>query len=637
MSIQVGTVVAGDFRIVQAIAEGGMGQVFVALQLSTGKNRALKLMKRELLHDGTLLARFEQEAKIGARIASDHIVEVVGAGVDATLGTPWIAMELLQGETLAEMLARRGALPPRDARVLFAQIGHALAAAHRAGVVHRDLKPENIYIARVQQLGVDFKVKILDLGIAKLFEEVKASQTGTLSLGTPRYMAPEQTGGQPITPQTDVWAIGLVAFQVLTGRYYWKRAGGGPSESVLTLMREVLFEPLTSASRRAAELGVQSFLPQGFDAWFARCVAREPRERFRDAAEAHAALDPILVPGGSPMASVGSMSASPAAMFTGREPGHVSPVAASVPFANGSMQSASQFVGQPPGRPSGHVVGISNLSASTQSAGAFPRASSESAQRSIPGVDPGPRRSSSKPRAGIAVAIVAGTLTLGGIAVGAYYVTSNKAKKTLRTEDGDRRERGDDEVRTMPGDMATTYELTDGSYPNGETYSGFVTLTRQRGNRYEISWTTGTDGIALRSDKVLGAAWGNGLYGVAIYDVDHGTLTGRIVNNADTLTTEHVLRGPAGLQGTYVLEAPDDSPGTATIVPAGDTYAIKYTFPTQAFEGTGIVVDGKLVVGFGWVGAGGGVAVYTRRGKRFQGQWAARNGTTLGRETWRKK
>ena len=186
MSLSPGTTVAGDYRIVSPMAQGGMGEVYVVEQVSTGKRRALKLMKPELLSDAALVARFEQEAKIGGLIESDHVVEVVGAGVDRSLGMPWLAMELLQGESLAATLRRQGPLPVAQARALFAQLGHGLGAAHRAHVVHRDLKPENIFIARVQQLGVDFKVKILDFGIAKLFDDAKTSNTGMMSLGTPK-------------------------------------------------------------------------------------------------------------------------------------------------------------------------------------------------------------------------------------------------------------------------------------------------------------------------------------------------------------------------------------------------------------------------------------------------------------------
>lgn len=116
MSIVSGTVIGGDYRILSRLAAGGMGEIYVAQQLSTGKNRALKLMKPELILDTTLLARFEQEARVSSLIRSDHVVEVVGAGMAPTHQRPWLAMELLDGETLATLLARRGRLPAQEAR-----------------------------------------------------------------------------------------------------------------------------------------------------------------------------------------------------------------------------------------------------------------------------------------------------------------------------------------------------------------------------------------------------------------------------------------------------------------------------------------------------------------------------------------
>jgi eukaryotic-like serine/threonine-protein kinase len=185
--------------------------------------------------------------------------------------------------------------------------GTALAAAHRAGVVHRDLKPENIFIASSKQQGQRFKVKILDFGIAKLTAEAAHRTQMTMSLGTPRWMAPEQTGGaQMISCATDVWALGLIAYWMLTGRYYWKHAVGGPSDSVMTLMREVLFEPLVPASLRAREQGVAHLLPGGL-----RRVVRARRRtrtgaRFADGGAAVGALVPLLSGAAQPRASSGA-------------------------------------------------------------------------------------------------------------------------------------------------------------------------------------------------------------------------------------------------------------------------------------------------------------------------------------------
>ncbi|MCA9580096.1 MAG: serine/threonine protein kinase, partial [Myxococcales bacterium] len=174
----------------------------------------------ELVSDPSLRRRFEQEARVAARIASEHVVAVLAAGVDAPSGMPWLVMELLDGSDLADLIARDGALPVERARPIFDQLCHAVGAAHAAGIVHRDLKPENVFVAKAQRAGADVTVKVLDFGIAKIFADAKTSKTD--AMGSPLWMAPEQTErGDRIGPQTDVWALGLIAFTVLTGRKYW--------------------------------------------------------------------------------------------------------------------------------------------------------------------------------------------------------------------------------------------------------------------------------------------------------------------------------------------------------------------------------------------------------------------------------
>ena len=166
---------------------------------------------------------------------------------------------------------------------LFRQLCHALGAAHAAGVVHRDLKPENVFLAKARTLEAPTLVKVLDFGIAKLLSSSPTANTALV--GTPAWMAPEQTDPRAsITPATDVWALGLLAFWMLTARTFWLSANDAES-SLQVIMRECLVEPIPSASQRAAELGVWALLPPRFDAWFARCVDREPRARFASVVE----------------------------------------------------------------------------------------------------------------------------------------------------------------------------------------------------------------------------------------------------------------------------------------------------------------------------------------------------------------
>ena len=293
-----GAVIGGDFRLERELAKGGMGGVWLAEQLSTGQKRALKLMHPTLIAEPRMRERFEQEARIGGQIPSAYVVEVIAAGVDANFGIPWLAMELLHGEDLAQLSARRGPLPFSELLVLYRQLCHALGAAHAARIVHRDIKPENVFLAEVHSAEATQQVKVLDFGIAKLAADARDSATGRL--GTPLWMAPEQSDPRAhITPATDVWALGLVAFRLLVGRYYWHTAND-PSAALSALLMETLTQPIVPASERAHEYGLQGVLPPGFDAWFAHTVARDPAQRYPDAHAAFAALELLA---GSTLAS----------------------------------------------------------------------------------------------------------------------------------------------------------------------------------------------------------------------------------------------------------------------------------------------------------------------------------------------
>src|SRR4051794_20817211 len=251
-AVQPGAIVGGDFKIIRRLAGGSMGTVYLAEQVSTGRQRALKFMNPELLRDERSRQRFVQEARVGSQVQSDHIVEIVAAGSDETLGMPWLAMELLEGETLAAMSKKRGALPAGEVFEFFNQLCHGLAAAHRSGMVHRDLKPENIFLAMPRRSGVPFMVKILDFGIAKILRP--NSMNATAALGTPLWTAPEQlVDGGRVHTATDVWPLGLIAFKLLTGKYYWKSlnddAGGLGS-----LASEISASSVVAASIRAREI-----------------------------------------------------------------------------------------------------------------------------------------------------------------------------------------------------------------------------------------------------------------------------------------------------------------------------------------------------------------------------------------------
>jgi phosphate transport system substrate-binding protein len=289
-AMPVGAVVGGGYRVIRPIADGGMGSVFEVEQLATGARRALKVMHVQLASDAKLRARFVQEARVGVAIASDHVADVIDAGVDDETGLPFLVLELLEGVTLSRELRRRGPFEWVLAREVFRQLGHAVSAAHAKGIVHRDLKPANVFLAQSRTAGMPFVLKVLDFGIAEIVASV---QQGGGIIGTPTWMAPEQASPHArIGPTADVWALGLIAFALFTGRAYWPMANieAAPTDAML---RRLASEEIAPASVRAASYGVTT-LPEGFDDWFARCVDRDPARRYPDGSAACAAFAEMM-------------------------------------------------------------------------------------------------------------------------------------------------------------------------------------------------------------------------------------------------------------------------------------------------------------------------------------------------------
>ena len=270
MELKQGDVFAKRFDVQERIGDGAFGIVYRVVQRSTKACRALKVIRREYKGVEAQEKRFEAEAEFASRIKSDHVVEIVDAG-----NTPcsWIAMELIDGETLADRVDRARPIPSDEVLTLLAQLHAGIAAAHALEIVHRDLKPRNILIARATHHSVPFTVKIIDFGVAR---GVGAADLTKGALGSALWMAREQLRSatpSQIGPPADIWAYGLIAFYVLVGRSFWRKDEEG------ALMREVDKGPQVRASFRASELGTQ--LPRGFDAWFARSLSREPNDRFK--------------------------------------------------------------------------------------------------------------------------------------------------------------------------------------------------------------------------------------------------------------------------------------------------------------------------------------------------------------------
>ncbi len=264
----------GPYTILSPLGAGGMGEVYRARDPRLGREVAVKVLPAAVSEDGDRLRRFEQEARAASALNHSNILTVFDTGSQD--GTVYLVTELLEGETLRERLAG-GALPARKAIEIGIQIARGLAAAHERGIVHRDLKPENLFLTR------DGRVKILDFGLARLqrsdIGEAPTILTGTepgVVLGTVGYMAPEQVRGQPADHRADVFALGVVLYEMLTGRRAFQRDSA--AETMTAILRE---EP--------PDLPV----PPGLDRIVRHCLEKEPHHRFQSASDLAFGLESV--------------------------------------------------------------------------------------------------------------------------------------------------------------------------------------------------------------------------------------------------------------------------------------------------------------------------------------------------------
>ncbi len=210
----IGVVVDGRYRVEQQIGEGGMGVVYRATHVSLNKQLALKVLRGEMAKDPEVVQRFIQEAQSATSIGHENIIDINDFG-RLPDGTVYFVMEFLNGFALSDMIKRGGSIPLSDAVHIIRQIGGALGAAHQRGIVHRDLKPDNIYLIPRGEI-VNF-VKVLDFGIAKVGgASNKITRTGMV-FGTPHYMSPEQAAGQSVDARTDIYALGVIMYEMFTG------------------------------------------------------------------------------------------------------------------------------------------------------------------------------------------------------------------------------------------------------------------------------------------------------------------------------------------------------------------------------------------------------------------------------------
>src|SRR5438309_2660404 len=305
MALTTGTKL-GPYEIVAPLGADDRGQGHRALDTLLRREVEVKFLPKFLSKDPDRLRRFEQEARAASQLNHPNVVTVHDFGTHG--GAPYVVQELLEGETLRERL-RTGALPARKAVEYGIQVARGLAAAHEKGIVHRDLKPENLFLTS------DDRLKILDFGLAKLAvaEGPAAEQDGLptatqgtaagIVMGTLGYLSPEQARGQPVDERTDIFALGAILYEMLSGASAFKR--GASADTMSAILKE---DP--------TELPSDSKVPPALERIVRRCLEKQPNQRFQDASDIAFALEALS--GASEHPSAAAIQALPSSRWAQR-------------------------------------------------------------------------------------------------------------------------------------------------------------------------------------------------------------------------------------------------------------------------------------------------------------------------------
>jgi eukaryotic-like serine/threonine-protein kinase len=290
------TLVDNRYSILHLLGSGGMGHVYLARDEVLGRDVALKMLKEPYTDDEEFVERFRREAKNVAALSHPNIVSIYDGG-KAEDGTPYIAMEYMAGGTLGELIAREGTLDVPKAAAIAIEIARALVEAHRRGVIHRDVNPHNVFLTRslaspgATPEGLTLgTVKVGDFGIAQAAEASTMTESD-LILGTPRYLSPEQAKGEPVSPKSDLYSLGVVLYKMLTGRVPFDA-----KDSIAIVMKHVSEQP-------PAPREVNPGVPEDMNTLVLQLLSKDPANRHEDAAElirdlrrTQAGLPPALLP-----------------------------------------------------------------------------------------------------------------------------------------------------------------------------------------------------------------------------------------------------------------------------------------------------------------------------------------------------
>ena len=278
--------ISSRYAIIREVGSGGMGAVYLAQDSYLGKHVAIKVLHSNA--SGTSLARFQREARVSGKLTHPHIVHTYDFGLGES-GNPYLVMELLEGESLSTYIARESPIDEEVAAVIFNRLCDALDYSHKKGVVHRDLKPSNVMLVENEQnLSDGLPVpKILDFGLAQ-FQDKDQSLTRTgIGLGTPAYMSPEQVRGEVADERSDVYSLGCILFEMLTGNKPFAE-----ENSMKTMTAKLERKAPRLSDSLSQEVSDRTF-SEGLETFVARCLSTEPQDRYSNAAHAKIAFNAI--------------------------------------------------------------------------------------------------------------------------------------------------------------------------------------------------------------------------------------------------------------------------------------------------------------------------------------------------------
>jgi serine/threonine protein kinase len=276
----IGKTIDGRYLVIESLGEGGMGTVYRVEHRALQRSFALKVLRRDLAREAELCSRFIQEARTAATINHPNVIQITDFG-DLPDGSPYFVMEYLTGQPLSALAQKGGPLPAARAVRLLTQIAAGIGAAHRAGVVHRDLKPDNVFVLKSTS-GEDL-VKLLDFGVAKVAGSARLTRTGMV-FGSPHYMSPEQASGQPVDHRADIYALGVVMYELFTGHVPFE---ADTFMGVLTKHMFMAPERFTEKVGPCRELGALEDITL-------RCLEKKPENRYASAEELIAEIEEVV-------------------------------------------------------------------------------------------------------------------------------------------------------------------------------------------------------------------------------------------------------------------------------------------------------------------------------------------------------